>query len=335
MNTRHFDLHGLTLAIIANDDRFDGLANTYLAPFETGQNSEVDFRIHLTRTEQLSESDLGSHATLQASSETTDTTPALEQWIIDGDKPWLKIGDDVWLNSLEAEGWADIRIAPPHDPFSVGTAFLMALELALSTSNQFILHAAALSLPHDRGQCLLVFAPSGTGKTTTTLALGLGGFGVMTDDATILRQMDDGRFSAWGLPRPLKVHHKTVELLPKLSDAVSGPWDDNGEQAVTPNQIDQNILFEIGIPKQVDAIVWLTRHEKDGHILGAMDKASALSSVLSDHVRVSPDGVSQLDKKRIAALTAMLQSQPCYSLTTGPNIKSVADLSSPWRPESD
>src|SRR5690606_27351699 len=109
-----------------------------------------------------------------------------------------------------------------------------ALYAMLHVTGQMLVHAAALRLP-DADAALVLFAPSGAGKTTTSLALALQGFGLLTDDATVLSGGDRSTAACvWGLPRPPKVHRNTAELLPALGKLLGPKWNADGEQALSP-----------------------------------------------------------------------------------------------------
>ena len=130
------------------------------------------------------------------------------------------------------------------------TAGILAIEAAAGLSVQTLVHAAALALP-GRVDALMLFAPSGAGKTTTALALAAAGFGFLTDDAVFLcraaghavashmtpshmapNHIASGH-AVWGLPRPLKVHRRTAILLPTVGALLTEVWDKNWEQGVS------------------------------------------------------------------------------------------------------
>ncbi|TIT54542.1 MAG: serine kinase, partial [Mesorhizobium sp.] len=88
-----------------------------------------------------------------------------------------------------------------------------------------MLHTAGLTLP-GRDAVVLIHAPSGTGKTTTSLALATHGFGLCSDDAMILNV--GATPVAWGLPRHVKIHEKTARMIPQVAPCLGPSWDRNG-----------------------------------------------------------------------------------------------------------
>jgi hypothetical protein len=104
----------------------------------------------------------------------------------------------------------------------MGSASMLVLDLTLLAGGQHLVHGASLLRPATGG-AILVCGPSGRGKTTTSIALARGGFGLMTDDASVLT-LDGGRVRVWGMPRALKVHrrgcsHSSVNGISMMSRA--------------------------------------------------------------------------------------------------------------------
>src|SRR5690606_25086245 len=147
------------------------------------------------------------------------------------------------------------------------------------------LHGAALQIP-SRSAAMLIFAPSGRGKTTTSLALARGGFSLMTDDAIALApgKGPGQQTVAWGLPRALKVHRKTVELLPELAPLASGTYDRNGEQAVKTALLAGIAPLAPHTPYPVAAVVVLRERTEGAHILRPLAKTSALTDIAEDNI---------------------------------------------------
>ena len=137
------------------------------------------------------------------------------------------------------------------------TAGMLVLDAAIDASSQFMLHAAGLTLPGSDAQ-VLVFAQSGTGKTTTSLALADSGFGLCTDDFMVIR-VDGSAATGWGLPRDLKVHRNTAEMMPWLKPYLKGKWNDEGEQAVTRAALSDRIRVENAALRPVAGLFFLER----------------------------------------------------------------------------
>ena len=75
-----------------------------------------------------------------------------------------------------------------------------------------MVHAACLDPPDGNGR-IIIHAPSGTGKTTTAMALSDLGYRLCSDDMTVLAPRSGNTVLASGIPRAFKVHQKTVEAI--------------------------------------------------------------------------------------------------------------------------
>ena len=53
-----------------------------------------------------------------------------------------------------------------------------------------------------------------------------------------------GEALAWGLPRHVKVHRKTAEMIPLVSPCLGPAWDRNGEQAVSLERLREIMRVE-------------------------------------------------------------------------------------------
>jgi hypothetical protein len=150
----------------------------------------------------------------------------------------------------------------------------------LGQTGQHLIHAAGLEIPSSDPRGILLSAPSGYGKTTTALALARGGMRLLTDDAVIARASADG-MSVWGLPRSCKVHRKTVELLPWLSELPMS--DPGGEEfllrlpAVTDADPKRTVALR--------AIFFLSERNPHRHEIVPLPKLTALTRLARENVR--------------------------------------------------
>ncbi|TGV96509.1 serine kinase, partial [Mesorhizobium sp. M2D.F.Ca.ET.145.01.1.1] len=139
---------------------------------------------------------------------------------------------------------------------------------------QHMLHTAGLTLP-GRDAVVLIHAPSGTGKTTTSLALATQGFGLCSDDAMIL-DVAGATPVAWGLPRHVKIHEKTARMIPQVAPCLGPSWDRNGEQAVSLEKLGG--IVKIGTPtaRPVAALLHLARSADEETRLVPMARTDAM-----------------------------------------------------------
>jgi hypothetical protein len=220
------------------------------------------------------------------------------------------------------EGWAEIRVHP--DTRITWTAWMLLLDAALDAGGQHMLHTAGLTLP-DRDAIILIHAPSGTGKTTTSLALASQGFGLCSDDAMILN-VASGKVTGWGLPRHVKIHRKTAEMVPLVSPCLGDAWDRNGEQAVPLERLREILRVEDTGVRPVAALLHLAR-SADGHSrLVAMARTDAMVALAADNVRTGMTGLLPLQKRRLATIARLVSAVPTFTLEVGARPADAAPL---------
>ena len=151
---------------------------------------------------------------------------------------------------------ATIIVAPGAEERITMTCGQLALQAALLAAGQFLIHAAGLTLPD--GRVALIFGRSGAGKTTSTLALAAGGLGLCSDDAMACNVSGD-RPTAWGMPRNLKVHRRTAEMLPWVQPLLSGEWSTEDERPVTLAALRTTVSVESIAAREIAAIFVLER----------------------------------------------------------------------------
>lgn len=217
---------------------------------------------------------------------------------------------------------AEITVASDSIARAGATAGMLALDAAIDASGQFMLHAAGLTLPGSEAQ-VLVFAQSGTGKTTTSLALADSGFGLCTDDSMVMR-LDGTKATGWGLPRDLKVHHNTAAMMPWLKPYVTGNWNDEGEQAVTRAALADRIRVETAARRPIAGIFFLQRGNAVKSVAAPLSQTDTLVSLAADNVRTGRTGLLASHRRRFASLAGLASSVPTFSVTVGSDPQSTA-----------
>ena len=237
-----------------------------------------------------------------------------------GECHFAEIGDDLYLLfpgrvSLTLDGGersAEMVVAPGCEDKINATAGIHAIDAAISASGQYLIHSAGLTLPGG-GASILVYGPSGAGKTTTALALAGAGFGLGSDDAMVLRINDAGA-SAWGLPRDLKVHRRTCALLPWLEPLVSEDWDDFDEQVLQRDQLRGVIEIEAARPVPITAICHLVRDKDPARTVVALSRTDALTSLVADNLRAGRTGLLPAGKRLFDALARLVLQVPVLEI---------------------
>jgi hypothetical protein len=201
------------------------------------------------------------------------------------------------------------------------TIWMMALEAALDAGGQTLLHAAALGLPGTQ-KAVLLYAPSGTGKTTTALALAKAGFALLADDAVAIGR-DSSGFTAWGLPRPVKVHRHTAALLPFLGPALSSRWDEFGEQAVDLAGLARLLPFEPAAERKVAAVVQLSRATGRAGGISAASRADIFAALAADNVRIGRTGLLPMHRRKLDLLGKLAAGVPALRLEAGNDLSQL------------
>ena len=278
---------------------------------------EPDFRLDITATDVLGEEPGGS---LVFEGEIPEDGYC--RMIEDGGTVHLVLPERQTVSINGEEGWAEIRIRP--DAKAAWTPSMLVLDAALDAGGQHMLHTAGLTLP-DRDAVVLIHAPSGTGKTTTSLALATQGFGLCSDDAMILDAAAPRPF-AWGLPRHVKIHQKTARMIPQVSPCLGPSWDRNGEQAVSLERLSEIVRIESPAARPVAALLHLARSADSQTRLVPMARTDAMVALAMDNVRTGMTGLLPLQKRRLATIGRLVSSVPTFRLEVGARPADAAAL---------
>ncbi len=320
--TSWFDLNGSFLRIDAADPELLRPLLIYLDELQTDPRSRAAaFTFILER---------GSPAAEPASARLLFEGPLPEAPIsrlcAGVDSRSLIIPDRLSMEYSISDRIARFRVAPGDEKLVGGTAAIYAIHSALFATGQTLVHAAALRLPH-RDEALILFAPSGAGKTTTSLALALQGFGLLTDDATVLAAGNGsrGRTNVWGLPRPPKVHQRTAQMLPAIGQLLGANWNSDGEQAVSPKTLKAILELTPGRAFPLSALILLGERVTGAHRLRPMRKADLFAHFANDNVSRSPDGVLNEELSRFQRFVSLVASTPAYQLNVGSDLSTLGE----------
>lgn len=317
MIVRNFDLMGPVLRVEADEERLIDRFATLLRGLgvETDRDPAFVLKVHEGTPEPI---------------------PASASIVYEGPVYWegdciyadndsqLHLLFPKWLSLVvnPARKVAEIVVAPDGITRVGATAGMLALDAAIDASGQFLLHAAGLTLPGSDAQ-VLIFAQSGTGKTTTSLALADSGFGLCTDDSMVIR-LDGLVTTGWGLPRDLKVHHNTAEMMPWLKPYLKGKWNSEGEQAVTRAALSDRIRIEAAARRPVAGVFFLQRGDAVNSVAARLSQTDTLVSLAADNVRTGKTGLLASHRRRFAGLAGLASSVPTFAVTVGSDPQSTA-----------
>jgi hypothetical protein len=314
---RDFDLMGPVLRVEAEGERLIGPFAAILRGLDCESREDPAFTLKIRQ---------GVPATIPGSARTVYEGPVFFEGdcqFADNDGQLCLLFPDRVSLVLSADGRSGEIVAAPDYAARVGaTAGMMALDAAIDVTGQFILHAAGLTLPGRRAQ-VLVFAQSGTGKTTTALALAGSGFGLCSDDAMVIR-IGETDASGWGLPRDLKVHRNTAEMMPWLKPYMNGKWDTAGEQALARAALSDLVRVEKAERRPIAGVFLLERGGSDKSTVAPLAQTDALVSLVADNVRTGKTGLLALQRRRFASLASLVSRAPTFRITVGADPQSTA-----------
>ncbi|WFP63221.1 serine kinase [Mesorhizobium sp. WSM4904] len=312
-----YDLNGQVIGISAERADLWPSFDLMLGSLRVDETVEPGFRINIVETSALPENPEGKLAF------DGEAPPDGHCRIIDaGDVVYL-VFPGLQTASIHAdEGWADIRVHP--DSKVKWTLLMMVLDAALDAGGQHMLHTAGLTLP-GREALVLIHAPSGIGKSTTSMALASRGFGLCSDDVMILSAAPGGT-TAWGMPRKVKIHRNTAAMLPFLSACLSETWDAEGEQAVSLERLGEIIRIEDVRARPVAALLHLARSADGQTRLMPLARTDAMVALATDNVRTGLTGLLPMQKRRMASIAALVKAVPTFTLEVGARPADAAAL---------
>jgi len=218
---------------------------------------------------------------------------------------------------------ASIDLLPETEPNSVHYFLTTILCDGLTDAGHCVVHAACLEKTIRGGTgVLLVVAPSGTGKSTTALALTGAGWRLMGDDITVLTRTPAG-VRAWGFPRFCNVRRPTLGLLPWLAELPLVPTSVAGTFALPLEHLGDRVSTGVPAPAEPAAIVCLERPNGEGHRLLPLDRAAALMHVAEENVQPIEGAGDDVARRSFGMLAELVRTTPAFSLSAGPELDSL------------
>ncbi len=229
-----------------------------------------------------------------------------------------------------AQRRATITLRPNAASETVEYFVTSFVSVPLAEAGVAPVHAACLAAPAGNAwRSVLVVALSNTGKTTTSLALADQGWKLMGDDVAYL----DGRagdWRAWGYPRQCHIRPYTLKLLPWLAELPLVRREGVEELGLPLAMLGDRIwktrsgTHETALP--LGLIVVLEPHNREGHRLTRLDRATALIGLSHENVRPI-EGAADLTASQLFRLFAqVVQQTPVVGLSVGPSCKGLLDM---------
>ncbi len=235
----------------------------------------------------------------------------------------LELEDGGFVIIDHANRTAVAHLRPQSRNQFFGSAVMLIVDAALNAGGQQLVHGACL-VEQRSGRAVLICVPSGGGKTTTSLALAHDGFSLMTDDASVLVP-DALQPRIWGLPRALKVHRRTAELLPWVGP-LPDRWDENGEQGVSLDRLAGRIAVMPAEPVELGAIMLLGPRSAGEHSVTSLPKGEMLVAMAHDNVAWRPAGMISKALLRFDVFARTVTQVPTFVISAGLDLATLPAL---------
>ncbi|WP_223477390.1 hypothetical protein [Oricola indica] len=235
---------------------------------------------------------------------------------------YLQFPDRVTLILAADKRHASITVAPGCERSAGQSVAMLVLHAAANATGQFLLHSAGVTMPGS-DDLVVIFGQSGAGKTTTTLALCDAGFGLCSDDVMVFRVDADG-VTAWGLPRNLKVHRKTAEMLDWVAPRLSGDWSDEDERRLLQADIADRIRIEPTGRRPVAGLFKLERSGRTESDVLALAATETLAALAADNMRIGKTGLVEGEIRQFSLLAAITRTLPTFRLCAGSDLSTIA-----------
>jgi hypothetical protein len=309
---RHYDLNGITLSLEATDSALAGFLDHVLEPF-AGPAVPADWRLRVSFADSLP----AAEGALQWEGAMPEGIAAAlfhgEGWRL-----LLVPGQFSMLCDMAARR-ATVLALPGQSRWLAGTASFWLIERLLETADRHLVHAACLV--RAAGDAVLIFAPSGTGKTTTSLALARNGWALAGDDAAVI-EPGAAQPKVWALPRGINLHRRTAAMLPWLAPIVKD-YGEREEQGLALSSLRGILPLASPAARRCAGVLLLEPPNLEDHRVWTLPKSEAAVAILMDNVRIGPGGLDSADGI-FGALTRLLAAVPVAALSAGPDPSSLS-----------
>ncbi|BCP53098.1 hypothetical protein K32_17150 [Kaistia sp. 32K] len=317
MLRKRYEIPGLAFSLVADPDARGDQALPQLKLFEA-EDGPVQHEVILTTVEG---DDIATRGTVIWGGDLIDGTYA--EFSRDGDEQQLRIPGQVAILEKSGEPVTRVEVlASAENPF-YSMAPVILLDTIIRDHGLLTIHAGSL-MPPGRDELVLLFAPSGFGKTTTSLALALSGYAHLGDDVVVLRQ-EGSDILAWGLPRALKVQRRTAAMFPELLPHLGAFSGDEDEAGLTREAL--AAMMPLPDPRKsyrTAAIVVVGPRSEGPARVRPISKADALSVILTDNIGILSDGVPRPQQALFRLLTKLVSTTPVFQLDAGSDPHSIA-----------
>lgn len=221
---------------------------------------------------------------------------------------------------------ARLTLAPHTNP-TVADYFLMPLLCeGLSQAGHYPMHAASLEVSAaGEPASVLIVAKSGTGKSTTALALANAGWKLMGDDLALLCKQD-GQLAAWGFPRLVHVRRPSLKLLPWLNELPLIPTSVADTFDLPLSALGARACIPKSRPRKPALMIILERPNSQAHRCQPLDRATALAALAHENVQPIEGCGDRHAHTAFSWFAELVQQTPAYQLSAGPKLETLAEF---------
>lgn len=179
---------------------------------------------------------------------------------------------------------------------------------------RLLVHAGVVVAPS--GQAVVLMAPSGQGKSTTTYALVRAGFGHLSDEYAVV---DPGSMTLSAYPRPITLRPGARSWFPEAAALAVAPSDSSGGVRIPVSRLRPGALAALASPG------WLVvlNHEPAGETrLSPISRGNALM-----HMAPQTFGFRDRAPQLLPAMAELARRSETYALTTRDVPSAVAAVS--------
>ncbi len=324
----HFDLHGVRLEVHTDFPRFWDRVHTTLAAFvcADAQHAAADAcSYHLNFSVAVSADDLAPpRGSAPSGASVLPDGSILETHV--GGALRTQVRPGLVRVDVDDSRTVTAYVAPECSDEAIGYALLLGVFYALEHSGQCTLHSASLQTASaDIGGAMLLMGESGAGKSTLAMKLVETGWGLFSDDISVLLRLEDS-FHVWGFPRLAKVHQNSLAMLPWLEPFVVHRPCDADEHWV---ELPPDMHLPPTRTALVRMIVFLEPRNAVAHQVAPVDRIDAISRLTGSHVQAR---IRERGKPKFAFLADVVRTVPAYRVSLGPTLNGVGDLfANLWR----
>ena len=234
--------------------------------------------------------------------------------------------DTVWIDYVGGSarcaatlGEATIAYDPRRESWQwTATRPLLTLTLMelLKRRSLFPVHAAAAC---RNGAAVLIAAESGSGKSTTALALLLGGWRLLGDDLLFLRE-DGPDLRALGFPDEIDASAETIALLPELAPPERWPT----LAGYPKRQLQPLLVRDDAVALEAAPRLVLVPHVADqpGHALEPLGPDELLRELVPNVLLTD----TALAQRQLDLLARLGRSAPAFRLACGRDLEGLGEF---------